>query len=111
MHLRTSSYLSQAPLREALEAGGATVTFVDARRVRELRRWIETVRKIAAIARQERAEIVFGWMSKGHLYGGIAGLLVNSPAIYYQHALPEAGLIAGFAACSRQPVRLTVPTL
>src|SRR5258708_268679 len=85
--------LEPGPLTELLEARGAKVTFIDARRVRDIRRWIETVRKIAAIARQERAQIIFGWMSKGHLYGGIAGLLVNTPAIYYQHGLPEAGTI------------------
>src|SRR5258708_34756543 len=51
--------LEPGPLTELLEARGAKVTFIDARRVRDIRRWIETVCKIAATARQGPAQIDF----------------------------------------------------
>jgi glycosyltransferase involved in cell wall biosynthesis len=85
--------LERGTLGEALEARGASVTFIDAGRLRDVRRWSLAVSGIAAIARRERAQIILGWMSKGHVYGGIAGLLTQTPAIYYQHGLPDNGLI------------------
>jgi hypothetical protein len=56
------------------------VTLVDAGRIRHLGTWIRSVRQIAAIAKQKRAQIILSWMSKGHLYGAPAGALVRMPA-------------------------------
>src|SRR5258708_38659183 len=62
--------LEPGPLMELLEARGAKVTFIDARRVRDIRRRIQTVRTIAAIARQEREQSIFGSLCQGQLLAG-----------------------------------------
>src|SRR5260370_9559614 len=85
--------LEPGSLRDALVARGSLVTAIDAGRLREVGRWVETVRKIATIAQQERAQIILSWMTKGHIYGGLAGVFINTPAIYYQMGLPDNTLI------------------
>src|ERR1700758_1114077 len=76
--------LEPGALQAAMEARGSDVTLVDAGRIRHLGVWIRSVRQIAAIAKQKRAQIILSWMTKGHLYGAPAGALVGIPALYYQ---------------------------
>jgi glycosyltransferase involved in cell wall biosynthesis len=45
--------------------------------------------KIVSIAQSEGADIIFGWMWKAHLYGGIAAMLANLPAMWYQLEEPS----------------------
>jgi glycosyltransferase involved in cell wall biosynthesis len=85
--------LEQGSLREALETRGAAVTSIDAGRLRNVWRWIKTVRKIAAIVRQEQAQVILSWMTKGHVYGAPAGLMAGTPTIYYQMGLPDSSLL------------------
>jgi glycosyltransferase involved in cell wall biosynthesis len=85
--------LEPGSLQPAMEARGAAVTLLDAGRLRQLEAWIGTIRKIAAIAKQERSQIILSWMTKGHLYGAPAGALARIPAIYYQMGLPDNGTI------------------
>jgi glycosyltransferase involved in cell wall biosynthesis len=101
--------LEPGSLGEALVARGAVVTTIDAGRLREIPRWIDAVRKIVAIAREDQSKIILSWMTKGHLYGGLAGMISGVRAVYYQHGLPDGGIIdrvsrllpaAGALACS-----------
>lgn len=85
--------LEAGSLGNALVERGAKITAIDAGRLREVWRWVEAVRKIATIAQQERAHVILSWMTKGHLYGGLAGVFVNTPAIYYQMGLADNTLI------------------
>lgn len=85
--------LEPGSLRELLEVHGARVTFIDAGRTRQILRWANTVRQIATIARKERTQIILSWMTKGHLYGGPAGLMTRTPAAYYQMGLPDKGAL------------------
>lgn len=85
--------LEPGSLRELLEVQGARVTFIDAGRTRQILRWANAVRQIAAIARKERTQIILSWMTKGHLYGGPAGLMTRTPAAYYQMGLPDKGAL------------------
>jgi glycosyltransferase involved in cell wall biosynthesis len=85
--------LEPGSLREALETRGSLVTFIDAGRLRNARRWIGTVYQIARIVSREKVRVILSWMSKGHLYGGLASLLTKTPAIYYQMGLPDDGLL------------------
>jgi glycosyltransferase involved in cell wall biosynthesis len=85
--------LEPGSLQAAMEARGSGVTLIDAGRIRHLGAWIRSVRQIAAIAKQKRAQIILSWMTKGHLYGAPAGALVGIPALYYQMGLPDNGII------------------
>ncbi len=85
--------LEEGPLAEALAARDATVTKINAGRLREIPRWIGAVQEIVAIASHERPKIILSWMIKGHLYGGTAGVITRIPAAYYQMGLPDGSMI------------------
>ena len=61
------------------------------------------------LVKEHRMDIVLGWMTKAHIYGGPAALLAGVPAIYFQMGLPDNGVVdrlsrqvpaAGALACS-----------
>ena len=85
--------LESGSLGQALAARDAIVITINAGRLREILRLIQTIQKIAAIARQERSKIILSWMTKAHIYGGIAGAIAGIPAVYYQMGLPDGGII------------------
>jgi len=41
--------------------------------------------------KQHRADLVLGWMTKAHIYSGVAGKLAALQAVYYEHGLPDDG--------------------
>ncbi|HEX3444095.1 MAG TPA: glycosyltransferase family 4 protein [Chthoniobacterales bacterium] len=101
--------LEPGSLGDALSARDAIVTTINAGRLREVTQWIAAVQKIAVVARREKPPIILSWMTKGHLYGGVAGMITGIRAAYYQHGLPDGGLTdrvsqilpaAGALACS-----------
>ena len=81
--------LESGTLGEALTARGAIVIEIPAGRLRYVWRWILTACRIARIARQERVNLILSWMVKGHVYGGVAGLIIGIPRVYYQLGLPD----------------------
>ena len=81
--------LESGTLAEALTVRGASVIEIPAGRLRYVWRWILAVSKIVRIARQERVNLILSWMVKGHVYGGVAGLIIGIPRVYYQHGLPD----------------------
>lgn len=85
--------LELGSLSEALAARQAIVTTISAGRLREIPRWVGTVLKIVAMAKREQTKIILSWMTKGHLYGGVAGAIARIPAVYYQMGLPDDGMI------------------
>jgi len=81
--------LESGTLAEALTARGGIVIEIPAGRLRYVWRWILTACRIARIARQERVNLILSWMVKGHVYGGVAGLIARIPRVYYQLGLPD----------------------
>ena len=58
-------------------------------RLRQLNKYIRTIKTLIHIFRREKVEIVLNWMGKAHLYGGIAAFVANVPSIWYQLGWPE----------------------
>lgn len=81
--------LEPGSLENALVARHAIVTTISAGRLRDVFRWIATVKKIVTVARREKPKIILSWMTKAHLYGGVAGMITGIRAVYYQHGLPD----------------------
>jgi glycosyltransferase involved in cell wall biosynthesis len=81
--------LEDGPMMGELRDLGATVVVVQAGRLRHAHRFIVTIARIARIARRERAALILGWMSKGHVYGGPAALIAQLPAAWCQLGTPE----------------------
>jgi glycosyltransferase involved in cell wall biosynthesis len=58
-------------------------------RLREPHRFLTTVAQIATLARQQQVDLIFSWMTKAHLYGGLASLVTRIPAMWYQWGMPS----------------------
>ena len=57
-------------------------------RLREPHRYALTVSRIARLVRQEGADLIFGWMNQGQLYGAPAARLAGAPSAWYQLGIP-----------------------
>lgn len=82
-------FLQDGPMVGEFRRFGVTVVVIDAGRMRQPHRIAAAIVRIARVARRERATLIFGWMSKGHVYGGCAALLSRRPAVWYQLGTPE----------------------
>ena len=116
-------FLEEGPMVQEFRDLGVPTSVVPAGRLREVSRYLRAVARIRSIARRQRADVIFSWMTKAHLYGGVAALTARIPSIWYQHgiagsswmdrvatALPARGVIAtseaaGAAQDLLRPVR------
>jgi glycosyltransferase involved in cell wall biosynthesis len=91
-------FLEDGPLVKQIRALGIDVRIVQSGRLRQPHLLISAVVKIVTIAKSEGADIIFGWMWKAHLYGGLAAMVANLPAMWYQLEEPsDANLIKRIA--------------
>ncbi len=108
-------FLEDGDLVQQVANTGVPVHVWPTRRVSNLTDLVATVWKIRRLLRQRQPDLVLGWMNKGHIYGGLAGLLAGVPAAYFQLGHPDKGIIdrlsrtipavAGIA-CSRHVAEL-----
>lgn len=104
-------FLEEGPLHAECRDMGIPSRVVPAGRLRNLGRFLPTVRRIAEAAEQTGADLIFSWMAKAHLYGVVASWTTGVPSAWYQHGLPRnttwlnrlVSLLpaAGIVACSR----------
>ena len=81
-------FLEEGPLVQEFRDLGIAVSVVPAGRLREGFRYLRSIGRIRSIVRDEGADAIFSWMTKAHLYGGVAALMARVPAIWYQHGIP-----------------------
>ncbi len=81
-------FFEAGPLVEEARALGFPVQVIRAGRLRQPVRYLQTVRRLVRWFRQERITLVLSWMSKAHLYGGMAARLAGIPAVWFQHGIP-----------------------
>ncbi len=81
-------FLEDGPMVGQIRALGVDVRVIVSGRLRELPRYAAAVYKIARLARQEKADLIFGWMNQGQLYGSPAARLAGIPAVWYQLGIP-----------------------
>ncbi len=87
----TLGFLEEGPMVDEAEALGYRVRVFEAGRLRQLQRYARTVLSLAAWLRREQVQMTLSWMSKAHLYAAPAARLAGSPAVWWQHGVPEAG--------------------
>ena len=83
-------FLEDGPMARRLRADGFRVHVMDAQRLRDLGRFRQTVRDIAEELTRHPTDVVVSWMTKAHLYAGLAARYAAVPAIWYQHGVPQA---------------------
>jgi glycosyltransferase involved in cell wall biosynthesis len=125
------AFLEEGPMVGEIRELGATADVLQAGRIRHPHRLAGAVRALAATARERRADVIFGWMTKAHVYGGAAASLARVQALWYQHGIPHRASwldrlatalpARGILACSRaaaaaqerlvphRPVRVVYP--
>jgi glycosyltransferase involved in cell wall biosynthesis len=92
----TVAFLEDGPLVEWARGVPVAARVLPAGRLRDLRAYGGAVRAVARLARDADAQLVLGWMPKGHLYGGPAAAMARRPAGWLQ-----AGRPSGVAALDR----------
>ena len=83
-------FLEDGAMVAEAERLGARAVVVPAGRVRELRRLARTTRRLAAVARAWRPDVLVSWMPKAHLYAAPVARALGVPSLWFQHGLPSA---------------------
>ncbi|MDB9466819.1 glycosyltransferase family 4 protein [Dolichospermum circinale] len=82
-------FLEDGPMVEQVRNLGIDTRVVISGRLRQIHRFIATILRIAAIARQESVDAIVNWMWITHISGGLAAMLAGLPAIWYQLEVPD----------------------
>jgi glycosyltransferase involved in cell wall biosynthesis len=80
--------LKKGPLVAEVEALGVRTSVIETGRLRDVRRTLDTVRRIRQVVRTQQIDLVFGNMAMGHVYGGLAAVGTGARAVWFQHGLP-----------------------
>ncbi len=101
------AFLQDGPVVAWCRAQGVPAFVVEAGRVRQPHRLAHAIRGISGIARDQRAQLVVGWMAKGQLYGGLAAAAARLPSAWLQPGTP-AGAVPIDRAATALPARVVV---
>ena len=118
-------YLESGEMIERTRELGVPAEVVPAGRLRSIRSFLNTVRTIREVIQSWKPNVVLGWMTKAHIYSGMAARGTEAAAIYFQMGLPDGGIVdrlarlvpaAGALGCSdfvarEQGSRVTHPVL
>jgi glycosyltransferase involved in cell wall biosynthesis len=72
---------------------GVEAEVIPAGRLRSLRSVFGTVRAIRAVIHSWKPSIVLGWMTKAHIYSGLAARGTGTAAMYFQMGIPDGGVV------------------
>ena len=86
-------FLERGSLERETERLGLPTRCIKTGRTREIRTWWRAAGEIADAATKFGGGGILGWMTKGHVYGGLAAWRAGLPAAWYQMGLPESGLL------------------
>ncbi|MDP5017564.1 glycosyltransferase family 4 protein [Anabaena sp. UHCC 0187] len=81
-------FLEDGPMVEQVRSLGIDTRVVISGRLRQIHRFIATILRIAAIARQESVDAIVNWMWITHISGGLAAMFAGLPALWYQLEVP-----------------------
>lgn len=81
-------FLDDGPALDAARELGVPATVVVAGRAREAWRFPSVVRRLRGAMRSHRADLVFGHVTKAHLYASPAAALEALPYLWWHHELP-----------------------
>jgi glycosyltransferase involved in cell wall biosynthesis len=83
-------FFEPGPWPAALTEAGFRVEVIAAGRLREINRWIATVRRLAAIFRSRQPDLILNWAAKTQLYGSPAAMLagMSDRVVWWQQAIP-----------------------
>lgn len=75
------------------ESVGVRTFILRARQLRNLVSFFGCVRSLRKIILAETPDAVLAWMTKGHIYSGLAAIGTSTKSIYFQMGLPDDGIV------------------
>jgi glycosyltransferase involved in cell wall biosynthesis len=86
-------FLEEGPLVRWASERGNVVRVVASGRTRQLWQWWRASGEIKRHAKEFSSDLIFGWMTKGQVYGGLAAWRSGIDAAWFQMGLPEHGML------------------
>jgi glycosyltransferase involved in cell wall biosynthesis len=86
-------FFQDGPWPAELRQAGFRVEVIDAGRLREVHRWLATVRRLTRLLRARKPDLILNWAAKTQLYGSPAAMLagMTDRVIWWQQAIPMPG--------------------
>jgi glycosyltransferase involved in cell wall biosynthesis len=115
VYLISVIFLEEGALTEVVANFGIDVHVIRAGRLREPRKAWRCVKQLSTLFKGNRPDLVLGWMTKAHIYSGVAAWLADVPAVYFQMGTPDGGWVdrlsrlipaTGALACSEYAATL-----
>lgn len=82
-------FLKPGPLVDEVAALGVDTVVVPAGRLRQAANTVAAIRGIRRVISDRQVDLVFGNMSMGHVYGGLAALGTPARVVWFQHGIPR----------------------
>jgi len=82
-------FLEDGPMVNRARKEGIHAVVLKAGRLRDLHRLPRVVRGIIIEVRRHDADAIVSWMTKAHLYAGLAAPFTGRPVLWYQHGVPS----------------------
>jgi glycosyltransferase involved in cell wall biosynthesis len=83
------AFLQDGPLVEEVRALGYDTTVFPATRVSDKKNYLKMVWALRSWLNEKQPYAAVSWMSKGHIYLGIAALFLDVKVLWYQHSVPS----------------------
>jgi len=88
----TAAFIEGGDLPARIEEEGVAAPVFDAGRLRDPLQFARTTAWLRRLIAEYRPDAVLGWMTKAHLYGGLAARLAGVPALFFQMGMPDSGI-------------------
>jgi glycosyltransferase involved in cell wall biosynthesis len=84
-------FLQAGPWPQELAGAGFRVEVIEAGQLRQVHRWLATVRRLAAILRARKPDLLLNWSAKTQLYGAPAAVLagMSTRVLWWQQGIPD----------------------
>jgi glycosyltransferase involved in cell wall biosynthesis len=86
-------FLENGPLIDWTRPRVSEVGFIRCGRTRNVLKWWKSSGEILSLARDFNSKLILGWMTKGHVYGGLAGWRAGIPSAWFQMGIPENNIL------------------
>lgn len=92
-YLYVCAFLEDGPVVEETRALGYQTTVFHATRLTDASNYLRTIWALRSWLHENRVTLAVSWMSKGHLYLGVAAASLGIKAVWFQHSVPSGSAI------------------
>lgn len=89
----TVFFLEAGELVEQVRALGCCAEVIQGGRLRQGWVLVAAIWRLCITIRHQAPDVILSWMTKAHIYAGMASRIINIPAVYFQMGLPDRGVV------------------